>query len=95
MINPVSHITYVKMITTLQLLRSVNSLVYRRRLEEGISELEATIHKYMEENKTDSVIISGYQVYRNNGEIDINEAPKSNVDQLILPLNSVEDHYES
>ena len=80
------HITYVKMVTAFQLLRSVNSLVYRRRLEEGISELEATIHKYMEENKTDSVIISGYQVYRNNGEIDIEEVPIDNAEQLRLPF---------
>ena len=75
-----------KMVTPLQLLKAVNSLAYRRRLEDGISQLEETVLDYLTENETDEVRIEGYQVSREDGEITIYELPPVDVDQLKLPL---------
>lgn len=78
------------MVTNLQFLNAVNSLSYRRRLEEGILELEVKVHKYMNENKTDLISIGGNRVYRNNGSIIIEESPVVNLDQLEIKFENVE-----
>ena len=75
-----------KMITPLQLLKAVNSLAYRRRLEEGLSDLENIVLEYMRENETDQVRIGGYQVLREDVELRIYEVPPIDVNQLKLPL---------
>lgn len=72
------------MITPLQLLKSVNSLAYRRRLEEGLSDLEEIVLDYMRENQIEQIRIGGYEVSRENGEITIYELPPVDVDQLDL-----------
>ena len=41
------------MVTERQLSRAVNSLYYRRKLNDGITELEQKIHSYLEENEID------------------------------------------
>ena len=83
------------MVTPLQLLKAMNSLAYRKRLEEGISDLEETIHRYMEENETEYVAIGGYSVSRENGSLIVNEVPPVNGDQLNLPLYADGKTYEA
>ena len=75
------------MVTERQLSRAVNSVYYRRKLNDGIPELEEKIHRYLEENEIDYLNIKGYQVMRNNGSIIIEELPAYEVDQLILPFH--------
>lgn len=74
------------MVTPLQLLKAVNSLAYRRRLEDHIPELEKTIVDYLTENETDQIRIGGYQVLREDDAIDIYKVPPVDADQLGLPL---------
>ncbi len=74
------------MVTPLQLLKAVNSLAYRRRLEEGIPDLEGIAQEYLRENETDQVRIGGYHLSRENGQITIYELPPADVNQLNLPL---------
>ena len=61
------------MVTECQLFGGFNSLYYRRKLYNGIPELEEIIHHYLEENEIDYLNINGYQVMRNNGRIIIQE----------------------
>ena len=75
------------MVTERQLSRAVNSLYYRRKLNDGITELEQKIHSYLEENEIDYLNIKCYQVMRNNGSIIIEELPAYDVDQLTLPFH--------
>ena len=75
------------MVTERQLSRAVNSLYYRRKLNDGITELEQKIHSYLEENEIDYLNIKGYQVMRNNGSIIIEELPAYDVDQIELPFH--------
>ena len=74
------------MVTPHQLLKVVNSLAYRRKLEEGMSNLESTVLEYMRENETNKVRIGGYQVLRENGQITVYELPPVDTDQLKLRL---------
>lgn len=83
------------MVTPLQLLRAVNSLAYRRRLEEGLSDLESTVLEYMRENETGQVKIGGYHVSKSNSEITIYELPAVDVDQLKLPFHFDEKPFKS
>ena len=78
------------MVTDQQLLNAVNSLQYRRRLEDGIFDLESIVHKYLNENKLDQVSIEGYRVYRNNGSIIIKDAPIVNLNQLEMKFENIE-----
>ncbi len=75
------------MVTERQLFGAVNSLYYRRKLNEGILELEEKIHRYLEENEIDHLNIKGYQVMRHNGSIIIEELPAYEVDQIELPIH--------
>ena len=75
------------MVTERQFFGAVNSLYYRRKLNDRIPELEEKIHRYLEENEIDYCNIKGYQVMRNNGSIIIEELPSYDVDQLTLPFH--------
>ena len=75
------------MVTERQLSRAVNSLYYRRKLNDGITELEQKIHSYLEENEIDYLNIKGYQIMRNNGSIIIEELPAYDVDQIELTFH--------
>ena len=83
------------MVTALQLLNAVNSLAFRKRLEEGIPDLEDKIHEYLDENELDHVSIGGYTVSRENGSLIVNEVPPVDVDQLNLPLYVYQKRFES
>ena len=72
------------MVTERQLSRAVNSVYYRRKLNDGIPELEEKIHRYLEENEIDYLNIKSYQVMRNNGNIIIEEMPAYEADQIEL-----------
>ena len=75
------------MVTERQFFGAVNSLYYRRKLNDRIPELEERIHDYFEENEIDHLKINGYQVMRNNGSIIIEESSDPNIDQLELPFH--------
>ena len=72
------------MVTERQFFGAVNSIYYRRKLYDGISELEQKVHRYLEENEIDYLNIKGYQVMRHNGSIIIEELPAYEVDQIEL-----------
>ncbi len=72
------------MVTDRQFSRAVNSLYYRRKLNDGIPELEQKIHRYLEENEIYYLNIKGYHVIRNNGSIIIEEMPANDFEQLTL-----------
>ena len=74
------------MVTERQFFGAVNSLYYRRKLNDGIPELEKKIHRYLEENEIDNLNIKGYQIMRNNSSIIIEESPTYYVDQIKLPF---------
>ena len=75
------------MVTERQFFGAVNSLAYRRKLTEGIPELEGKIHLYMEENEINYLNIKGYQVMRNNNSIIIEELSAYDLDQIELPFH--------
>jgi len=78
------------MVTDYQLMKAVTSLAYRRRLEQGIEDLESTIYKYLNEHQINSINIAGYQVHRDNpdnGTLEIEELPEVDVNQLELSLD--------
>ena len=79
------------MVTDYQLLRSVTSLAYRRRLLDGVDELEATIRKYLTEHEITTTRIGGYDIQAENGQVRFTELPIVDVDQLLLPLNAAHD----
>ena len=81
------HRFILRMVTERQLFGAVNSLYYRRKLNDGIPELEEKIHRYLEDNEIDYLNIKGYQVMRNNGSIIIEESSDPNIDQLELPFH--------
>lgn len=70
------------------------SMSYRRRLGEGISDLEETIHRYMEENEPEYVAIGGYGVARENRSLIVNELPPVDADLLSLPFYVAENSYK-
>ena len=76
------------MVTDYQLLNAITSLAYRRRLLEGMGDVEQTIHKYLAEHELTRVRISGYDVLTENGQIRLEEAPIMDVNQLRLPLHT-------
>lgn len=79
------------MVTDYQLLRTVQSLSYRRRLLDGVDELEATIRKYLTENEITRTRIGGYDIQAENGQIRLTELPGVDGDQLPLPLYATHD----
>ena len=80
------------MVTDYQLLRAVNSLAYRRRLLDGVEELEATIRKYLAEHEITTTRIGGYDIQAENSQIRLTELPNVDVDQLPLPLYATHDN---
>lgn len=80
------------MVTDYQLLRAAQSLSYRRRLLEGIEELEGTVREYLSEHQTGRVRIGGYDIEAENGQIRLTEFPRVDADQLPLPLYAA--HYD-
>ena len=82
------------MVTDYQLSRAVTSLAYRRRLLEGVEELEESVRNYMTENDLNRVRIGGYDVFSENGQVRLEEAPMVDLDQLPLPLYNAHDGEE-
>ena len=80
------------MVTNYQLLRTVQSLSYRRRLLDGVDELEATIRKYLTEHEVTTTRIGGYDIQAENSQIRLTELPSVDVDQLPLPLYAAHDN---
>ena len=80
------------MVTDYQLLRAVQSLAYRRRLLDGIGELEGTVREYLSVHQTGSVRIGGYDIQAENGQIRMEELPIADIDQLLLPLSAPHDN---
>ncbi len=80
------------MVTENQLLRSVTSLAYRRRLLDGIEELEETVREYLSEHQTGRIRIGGYDIQAENGQIRVEEVPLVPANQLHLPLYAT--HYD-
>ena len=76
------------MVTDYQLVRAVTSLAYRRRLLDGVEELEETVREYLTEHETSRIRIAGYDVLAENGQIRLEEAPVLDVNQLPLPLRT-------
>lgn len=79
------------MVTDYQLSRAIMSLAYRRRLGEGIDELEETIYQYLNDHQSDTTSIAGYRVYRNNGILTLEQIPVLDPDQLELPLDPTDE----
>ncbi|MCH7574823.1 MAG: hypothetical protein IIA59_06830 [Candidatus Marinimicrobia bacterium] len=80
------------MVTDYQLLRAVQSLAYRRRLLDGIKDLEGTVREYLSEHQTGRVRIGGYDIQAEKGQVRVEELPFGDVDQLYLPLYAAHDH---
>ncbi|MCK4578704.1 MAG: hypothetical protein KAU50_07930 [Candidatus Marinimicrobia bacterium] len=78
--------------TDYQLLRSVTSLAYRRRLLDDVEELEATVRKYLSEHEITRIRIAGYDIQADNGQIRVEEVPIVPANQLHLPLYAA--HYD-
>ena len=79
------------MVTDYQLVRAVASLAYRRRLLEGVGELEDKVREYLTEHDISRFRLGGYDVSAENGQIRLEEAPIMDVNQLRLPLYVVHD----
>lgn len=75
------------MVTDYQLLRTVQSLAYRRRLLDGVKGLEETVREYLSEHQTGRIRIGGYDIQTNNGHVIVEEVPVVPVNQLRLPLS--------
>ncbi len=67
------------------------SLAYRRRLLEGVEELEDIVRKYLVDRDFNRIRIGGYDVLAENGQIRLAEAPMVDVSQLHLPLYAAHD----
>ncbi|MBW8034400.1 MAG: hypothetical protein FVQ79_01685 [Planctomycetes bacterium] len=79
------------MVTDYQLLRAAQSLAYRRKLLDGMEELEDIVRKYLVDHDFSIIRIGGYDLLAENGQIRLAEAPMVLADQLRLPLEIVGD----
>ncbi len=79
------------MVTDYQLRRAVTSLAYRRKLLDGMEELEDIVRKYLVDHDFSIIRIGGYDVLAENGQIRLAEAPMVDVSQLHLPLYAAHD----
>lgn len=82
------------MVTDSQLLRAVTSLAYRRRLLDGMEELEDVVRKYLVDHDFSRIRIGGHDVLAENGQIRLAEAPMVDLNQLPLPLYAGHDGKE-
>jgi len=82
------------MVTDYQLLKAVASLAYRRRLLDGMEELEDIVRKYLVDRDFNRIRIGGYDVLAENGQIRLAEAPMVDLNQLPLPLYDVQNGEE-
>ena len=67
-------------------------MAYRRKLLDGMEELEDIVRKYLVDHDFSIIRIGGYDVLAENGQIMVEELPIVDADQLHLPLYATHDN---